>query len=230
MDLNRPKTYTVSEIFYSLQGEGVRAGTANVFVRMAFCNLRCDLEPGPLSPGGFKCDTEFASGRRMTAEEILEEATLISRGCRSVIFSGGEPTLQLDAALVGLFKARDGGWYTCIETNGTRSLVGYQYPDNPDFRKLETFRDMRSILDWVTVSPKVAEHAIVQRVADELKYVRGYGQGIPKTVVSAPNKLISPAFDGDQPDPRAVRWCIDLVKDNPEWRLSVQQHKGWAIR
>ncbi len=53
--------YRINEVFYSLQGEGIRAGTANVFVRFTGCNLRCALEPGPRSPGGFDCDTEFES-------------------------------------------------------------------------------------------------------------------------------------------------------------------------
>ena len=76
-------------------------------------------------------------------------------------------------------------------------------------------------------SPKVAEHAIRQRVAHEVKYVRAYGQAIPRTVVEAMHYVISPAFDGDFLDPETLDWCKDLVKQNPPWRLSVQQHKGW---
>jgi organic radical activating enzyme len=85
-------------------------------------------------------------------------------------------------------------------------------------------------IDWITVSPKVAEHAIRQRTADEVKYVRGYGQAIPKTVVVAEHHLISPAFDGAEVDPRTLDWCIRLCKENPPWRLSVQQHKLWRVR
>jgi hypothetical protein len=76
----------------------------------------------------------------------------------------------------------------------------------------------------------VAEHAIRQRRADEVKYVRGYGQGIPKTVVEAAHRLISPAFDGPVVHERTLRWCIQLVKENPPWRLSIQQHKLWSVR
>jgi organic radical activating enzyme len=85
-------------------------------------------------------------------------------------------------------------------------------------------------LDWVTVSPKVAEHAIRQRTADEVKYVRGHGQAIPETVVRADHYLISPAFDGPHLDRRTLDWCIRLVAENPPWRLSVQQHKLWGVR
>ena len=64
------REYTVNEVFYSLQGEGTRAGTANFFVRFTGCNMRCDDEPGEKSPGGFKCDTEFTSGRKLTFEGL----------------------------------------------------------------------------------------------------------------------------------------------------------------
>ena len=201
--MSSPRTYRVNEIFYSLQGEGVRAGTPNLFLRFSKCNLACSKETHD-----FDCDTEFESGRRMTAEEILDELGRLSAGCRWVVLTGGEPGLQLDAVLVVALKA--GGYRLAIETNGSVEL-----PPG---------------LDWVTVSPKVAEHAIRQRTADEVKYVRAYGQGIPETVVEADHRLISPAFDGDELDRRTLEWCIRLVEENPPWRLSVQQHKGWGVR
>lgn len=206
------KAYTVNEIFYSLQGEGVRAGTANVFVRFSGCNLACDVEPGERSPGGFACDTEFVSGRPITAAEVLAECERLWPECHSgkaVIFTGGEPLLQLDRALVGAFRAA--GWYTCVETNGTIDPVPLD-------------------LSWVTCSPKVAEHAIRCLKADEVKYVRGYGQGIPRPSCVASHHLISPAFDGGIVRRETLAWCQRLVLENPEWRLAVQQHKLWGIR
>lgn len=195
--------YRVNEIFYSLQGEGVRAGTPNLFLRLSRCNLECKVETH-----GFDCDTEFESGRWMTPPEILAEFRQLSASCDWVILTGGEPALQADAELIdGLHAA---GFKLAIETNGSIELqLG---------------------LDWITVSPKVAEHAIRQRRAHEVKYVRGYGQGIPKTVVEAEHYLISPAFEGAGLDPRALDWCIRLCKENPPWRLSVQQHKLWGVR
>jgi len=201
--VTKTKTYMVNEIFYSLQGEGMRAGTANVFVRFTGCNLECKKETH-----GFDCDTEFTSGRRMTDVEIVNEMARISGRCMSVIFTGGEPLLQLDRNLASLAKSC--GWFTAVETNGT-------CPVNFD-------------IDWVTLSPKVAEHALKLLEADELKYVRGYGQGIPKPAAKAPHLLISPAFDGAVMHKRTLDWCMQLVKDNPTWRLSVQQHKAWAVR
>lgn len=226
------KTFRVNEIFYSLQGEGGRAGTPNVFVRFAGCNLTCRAETE-----GFDCDTEFTSGRTMTAEEILGEAldvctragVTVAHGNQNemanmtkllgVIFTGGEPALQLTEDLVTRFS--QAGFVTAIETNGTAPA-----PLN---------------LDYVVCSPKSAEHTLrvaesahfasSRRTVEELKYVRRHGQGIPKPALKAMLYIISPAAQADgsflHDD---LEWCIDLVKKNPLWRLSVQQHKLWRVR
>jgi len=201
--LPRVERYLVNEIFYSLQGEGVRAGTPNLFLRLARCNLACTVETH-----GFDCDTEFESGRRLTIPDILAEFRQLSASCRWVILTGGEPALQTDRELIDALHAA--GYALAIETNGSIELPAG--------------------IDWITVSPKVAEHAIRQRTAHEVKYVRGYGQAIPKTVVEAEHSLVSPAFEGAEVDPRTLDWCIRLCKDNPPWRLSVQQHKLWRVR
>jgi 7-carboxy-7-deazaguanine synthase len=195
--------YRVNEIFYSLQGEGVRAGTPNLFLRFSRCNLECRVETH-----GFDCDTEFESGRPMTIPEIVAEMRALAAACRWVILTGGEPALQVDLELIDALHAE--GYSLAIETNGSIEL-----PPG---------------LDWITVSPKVAEHAIRQRQAHEVKYVRGYGQAIPKTAVEAEHYLISPAFDGAEVDRRTLDWCIRLCRENPPWRLSVQQHKLWSVR
>jgi organic radical activating enzyme len=224
------RLYTVNEIYGSLQGEGMRAGTFNIFVRFTGCNLKCAMEAGSLSPGGFDCDTEFASGRKMDAGELVKacveeyrrispaaeffeirEGALVPPDCPGVIFTGGEPALQLTPELLSLFYVAGFG-PRCIETNASMNL------------------DHLGGLDWITVSPKVAEHAIKQVRASEVKYVRAYGQGIPKTVVTADHYLISPAFDGVDLGKRNLDWCIQLVRENPKWRLSVQLHKLWEVR
>lgn len=201
------KRYAVNEVFYSLQGEGVRAGTANVFVRFAGCNLTCSVESH-----GFDCDTEFQSGRKVTVDELHEWMLheTAHRAATGVIFTGGEPGLQLDRELVDALRVR--GWnFLAVETNGSIDLSGLT-------------------LDWVTVSPKVAEHAIRQLTASEVKYVRGYGQAIPKTRVKADHYLISPAADGQLIRPDVLEWCTKLVLGNSPWRLSVQLHKWWRVR
>jgi organic radical activating enzyme len=198
-----PKAYRVNEIFYSLQGEGLRAGTANIFLRFTGCNLKCSRETE-----GFDCDTEFQSGRPWTLESILAEMHRLAPHCRSIILTGGEPGLQIDAELIQALKAA--GFYIAIETNGTKEL-----PEG---------------IDWITLSPKTAEHSLRQKTANELKYVRSYGMGIPKPSVIADHYLLSPAFDGEYLPPENLEWCLRLVRENPDWRLSVQQHKFWKIR
>ena len=205
------RRYAVNEVFFSLQGEGARAGTPNVFVRFSGCNMRCDVKAGKRSPGGFACDTEFESGRPMTEAQILKQAlTLAPKAAVGVIFTGGEPALQLDRALVDAFR-RKGFGPLCIETNGTVNLTPLG-------------------LDWISLSPKVAEHAVKVKECSEVRYVRGLGQGIPRPSAKARWHFISPAFAGDHLDPETLRWCVGLVKSNPGWALSVQQHKTWGIR
>lgn len=205
------KTYMVNEMFYSLQGEGIRAGTPNVFVRFAGCNLTCNR-----GEHGFDCDTEFTSGVRMTGEEIVAAAfklipSITADKFPAVVFTGGEPLLQLDLALLLLFRPV---WHTAIETNGTQPLG-----------------DMLNDVDWICVSPKTAEHTLRIERANEVKYVRRAGQGIPKPSVRAEHFLISPAFLPEGSCSRGdLEWCINLCRDNPPWRLSVQQHKGWKVR
>jgi len=196
------KTYKINEIFYSLQGEGLRAGTANLFLRFSGCNLHCHQ-----AEDGFDCDTEFTSGQHWTPDEILLQLRETNPHCRWIILTGGEPTLQADNALID--RLHQEGYKLAIETNGSKEV-------NPK-------------IDWITVSPKVAEHAICQKNANEVKYVRSYGMGIPKTVVEAEHYLISPAFEGDDLPKRNLDWCIQLVEQNPPWRLSLQQHKFWGL-
>jgi 7-carboxy-7-deazaguanine synthase len=214
------KQYAVNEIYRTLHGEGVRFGIPHIFVRLAFCNLTC----------GF-CDTEFESYRAMTAQEILEECRTLALAppakadfvvvpegtkravdngpkagpVRNVLFCGGEPLAQLDAELIAAFKQEDDPWFICTETNGTKKAPAG--------------------IDWITCSPKVAEHAIRLQRAHEVKYVRGYGQAIPKPKLVADHYLISPMFEANQVDDRVLNWCIALVAANPGWRLTVQHHK-----
>lgn len=212
--------FFVNEVFYSPQGEGVRAGTMNVFVRFVGCNMECQQEAGPKSPGGFDCDTEFMSGRKVSVDELsrwcADEVRAAGlnvpedglRACEAwaepwLILTGGEPGLQIDTEFVRWWHER--GVRLAIETNGSLPLPAG--------------------LDWITVSPKVAEHAIRQRSADEVKYVRSHGQSIPKTVVQASHYLLSPAFNGLDYDIRSIHWCAKLCKENPAWRLSAQLHK-----
>jgi len=197
------KRYTTNEIFYSIQGEGARAGSANLFLRFSGCNLACDIPTH-----GWMCDTEFTSGEKMTGEEIVKVLRELGGPCQNVIITGGEPLLQLDEELISLLKRE--GFYLILETNGT-------LPVPPG-------------VDWVTCSPKVAEHAVRIDECEELRYVRAHGQGIPKPKAKATHYFISPAFDPYGLERKHLDWCIQLVKQNPRWCLSVQMHKVMRVR
>lgn len=198
------KMYQINETFYSLQGEGKLAGTPMVFIRFSHCNLRCSI-----ANAGFNCDTEFESGKEMSAKELLTRARSLAPAPGWILFTGGEPGLQLDGPLIEIFK-KD-GWKLAIETNGTVQLpVG---------------------LDWICVSPKTAEHTLKQTTAQEAKYVRRSGMDLPVSAIKADHYLISPAFDADgNVSKEDLIWCIDLVKRSPGWALSIQYHKLLQIR
>lgn len=197
--------YLVNEIFYSVQGEGFRTGTANTFVRFANCNLKCDVGK---KHSDFSCDTEFSSGVWLSAKQIVDQIEHLTE-CKNVILTGGEPALQVDGRLINLLK--DNGFFVAIETNGTI--------------------DLPSIIDWICCSPKSAEHTLKLKRADELRYVRNVGQGIPKPVVESDNLFISPAFEPDGSLKNdTLQHCVSLVKANPQWRLSLQIQKFLNIR
>lgn len=188
----------VTEVFYSLQGEGARAGEPSIFVRLAGCNLTCSF-----------CDTEFESGKEMTD---LELAAAIAKAdpeqkCPWIVWTGGEPMMQLTAEAVQFFANR--GYKQAIETNGSRSIP--------------------FMLDWVAVSPKVAEHVVAMNFpngVNELRYVRHTGQpGAPEPFVKADRYFLSPQFHGNQIDKANLAHCMALCLANPRWSLSIQLHK-----
>jgi organic radical activating enzyme len=199
-------TLVVSEIFYSLQGEGARAGTANHFIRLQGCKAK-----DACYASGVRCDTEFESGYKATLDFI--EATLRRNGapkqCANIIWTGGEPASQLTWEIVEWFKEQ--GYYQCIETSGLLPV-----PKN---------------LDYVVVSPKVAEHVIAKNFThvSELRYVRHAGQAIPEPSIEADYYCLSPHSDGFTINRDNLTHCIELCKQNPTWRLSVQQHKLWNV-
>lgn len=190
------KTKHVNEIFYSLQGEGRNTGRAAVFVRFAGCNLRCPF-----------CDTEFDSYREMTDEEIVEAVRRYPS--RFVVVTGGEPSLQLDDALVeALHRA---GCEVAVETNGTRPLPAG--------------------VDWITLSPKPSFNdgrgTPVLRRVDEIKCVfDGEAAVNPWPEIQATYRYLQPCDTGDARRNQAiVSACISYIEQHPEWRLSLQTHK-----
>jgi len=196
---------TVNEIFYSLQGEGSRAGTPNIFIRLSKCNLNC-----------WFCDTEYESGDVYSLEQLAEKIRLFP--CKNIIWTGGEPALQLTEEIVGFFKDR--GYYQAIETNGTKRL-----PKN---------------LDFITCSPKQVTPAQLNNNfpngVSEIKCI--FNQAPEYTIDELPRAnhyFLSPVFLGKERErmdlnPDILQTCIDYILLNPGWQLSIQQHKIWNIR
>ena len=189
----------VNEIFYSLQGEGGRTGQASIFIRLAKCNLACSF-----------CDTDFERGVKMTLEEVLNE--IESWPCKWIVWTGGEPTLQLTDEVVEFFKER--GYSQAIETNGTRRV-----PKG---------------IDYITCSPKQHFEKVKELIpiVDELRFPIEKGDPLPDITILPKSEryLLSPIFDNQKMIPENVDYCISLVRQNPEWALSLQTHKLIGIR
>jgi 7-carboxy-7-deazaguanine synthase len=193
--------FMVNEIFYSIQGEGTLTGVPMVFVRFAKCNLRCSVR----NIAGFNCDTDFEGYMRLTTDEIIERVRVLGGdACEWILLTGGEPTLQIDERFVEQLHRE--GYKVGIETNGTNKV-----PNE---------------VDHITVSPKSAEHTIEQRSCDDLKLVRSHGQVLGFDGISATHRLVSVPFNAQSRFKREdLEWCLDLVKKNRGWRLSLQTHK-----
>jgi len=202
-------TYAVKEMFLTLQGEGMQAGRRAVFLRMAGCNLWSGREiDRPTAQCRF-CDTDFVgtdgeNGGRYAAGALADRAAALwGEGDRPlVVITGGEPTLQLDAALIDALHAA--GFEIAIETNGT-------LPTPPG-------------IDWICVSPKAGTE-IVQRRGNELKLVWPQAGIDPADLLGwdFDHFLVQPMDCADAVAARAA--AIDYVMRHPRWALSLQTHK-----
>lgn len=191
--------FSVKEIFYSIQGEGLHSGTPAVFIRFAGCNLRCPF-----------CDTDFNNGEPLTAEQITERIKALGIDTRSVllVLTGGEPTLQVTEELLEVlhryFKT------ICIETNGSHSI-----PKGVDFVTVSPKQDFTK-----------PYHHIDE--ADEVKLVYT-GENNPNSWVgriSAKHYFLQPCDTGDERKNREImQQVVAFVKKNPRWRISLQIHK-----
>lgn len=210
-------TYAVKEIYFTLQGEGQHAGRPAVFCRFAGCNLWTGREADRASAICQFCDTDFVGtdgpgGGKFPRADQLADAIAAAwprgddPGRKYVVCTGGEPTLQLDRALVDALHGV--GFEIAIETNGTHRVVDG--------------------VDWICVSPK-AGTTLVQRTGDELKLVFPQPTAMPEQFAALDfrHHLLQPM---DGPDrvantQAAVEYCLQ----HPRWGLSLQTHKFLAI-
>ncbi|MDJ0907358.1 MAG: 7-carboxy-7-deazaguanine synthase [Woeseiaceae bacterium] len=205
-------TYSVKEIYFTLQGEGARTGRPSVFVRFAGCNLWSGREQHRAEAVCRFCDTEFVGtdgpggGKFETATELAEAvaAHWPGGGQPYVVCTGGEPLLQLDESAINALHER--GFEVGVESNGTLAAPAG--------------------IDWLCVSPK-GNAPLAQKSGDELKLV------YPQVEEAAqPEHFEQLAFDQfflqpldderrDANTEQAIAYCLA----HPQWQLSLQTHK-----
>lgn len=208
--------YAIKEIFYTLQGEGFHAGRPAVFCRFSGCNLWSGREKDRATAACVFCDTDFIGADGENGGKYPDDGSLPYRIAslwphhetknRLVVFTGGEPLLQLDEALVRAMHAL--GFECAVETNGTIEPPGG--------------------IDWLTVSPKGVAPLRVQQ-ANELKLVYPQVDAPPERFdhITADHYFLQP-MDGVNREPNTVA-AVEYCKAHPKWRLSMQTHKYLGI-
>lgn len=205
-------TYSVKEIFYTLQGEGNHAGRPAVFCRFSGCNLWSGREEDRSTAVCQFCDTDFVGvdglggGKFASAQQLAAQIDALwpaaYTASKYVVFTGGEPLLQLDSALIEAMHAL--GFEIAIETNGTLPV-----PDG---------------VDWICVSPKMGSKLVVQR-GNELKVViPQFGQDMQEYAALDFDHYFVQAMDGVLLADN-LRHAIEFCKSHPQWKLSLQTHK-----
>jgi len=208
-------TYHIKEMFYSLQGEGAQAGRPAIFCRFAGCNLWSGREVDRARAVCRFCDTEFRGtdgangGRYADADALIKQISALWSNAAVrplIVCTGGEPLLQLDAALIAALRQRK--FEIAVETNGTLPAPAG--------------------LDWICVSPK-AGAPLRQTSGDELKLVYPQCAALPEqfTALAFRYFFLQPLADANGATHTAQ--AIDYCLAHPQWRLSLQTHKLLGI-
>ncbi len=212
-------SYSVKEIFYSLQGEGFHAGRPAVFCRFAGCNLWSGKEADRPNAVCQFCDTDFTGTDGPEGGKFTKASELVRRVARLwpfrenasiqpfVVCTGGEPLLQLDSALVEAFHKEN--FFIAVETNGTILPPAG--------------------IDWLCVSPKTGTEMAVHS-GQELKLVFPQTGANPEafTLLDFQHFFLQP-LDGNDPE-KDRRLTVDYVLAHPQWRLGLQMHKILKIK
>jgi organic radical activating enzyme len=192
----------VNEIFYSIQGEGAKTGTSCVFIRLSGCNLKCSF-----------CDTDFKAYKEMSEIEIVDAVIKLSNECKQVVITGGEPTITDTTLLIDLLHQNK--YKVAMESNGT-----HKPPYN---------------IDWLTISPKEMFVGKIGKpvveYCSELKVVFD-GENIPQTYgIQAQHYFLQPCDTGDKnKNNEIIKKCVEYIKENPKWRISLQTQKILSVR
>ena len=205
-------TYSIKEIFYTLQGEGAQAGRPAVFCRFSGCNLWSGRESDRATAVCKFCDTDFVGTDGELGGKFTDGASLAKvinglwpasyTASKYVVFTGGEPLLQLDAGLIDSMHAC--GFEIAIETNGTLPV-----PQG---------------VDWVCVSPKVGSELVVRRGSELKVVIPQQGQALEDYLALEFDHFFVQPMDGPALE-QNTRLAIDVCKRNPKWKLSLQTHK-----
>ena len=207
----------ISEIFYSIEGEGIEIGRPEVFVRLSGCNLRCKW-----------CDTKYAlkNGKEMSVEDIIQEVGKYP--CKNVSITGGEPLLQRRELLELVKRFKDLGYWIQINTNGTIfdeeifklvDLISMdcKCPSSGMKSDLEVIRKTKELFD-----PKTQFKFII---SDKRDYEYA------KNVVLSLNAL-NVVFQPEWKNRKFTRQLVDLAKkDGLKLKVILQQQKViWGIK
>ena len=208
-------TYSVKEIYFTVQGEGVQTGLPAIFLRFSGCNLWSGLERDRETAICKFCDTDFVGtdgprgGKFATAEALVQNCLELwptGKGQPWVVVTGGEPLLQLDPQLIQSFHKS--GFKVAVETNGTIAAPAG--------------------IDWLCVSPK-ADTEIVQTTGNELKLVFPQDENHPELfeTLDFDNFMLQPKDDKFQAE--NMKAAFEFCLKNPRWRLSLQTHKWIGV-
>ena len=204
----------IKEIFKSIQGEGANTGLPFIFIRFSGCNKNCPW-----------CDTDWKGGTEMSVEEIVKEVRRLAGEDKytRILFTGGEPLLQLNMELINELYDEFNRMYTALETNGVTK---------PKKGVLE-------YVDHVTVSPKgLPDEIVISKYrTDELKLLVG-DSGVEFGTIDEWNKLmvLKPYHNYTlmpieiENNLTGVQNCINLVNANSGWKLGIQAHKVWGVK
>nr|WP_154374261.1 7-carboxy-7-deazaguanine synthase [Duganella guangzhouensis] len=205
-------TYSIKEIFYTLQGEGAHAGRPAVFCRFSGCNLWTGRESDRASAICQFCDTDFVGtdgeggGKFKTPEELAATINALwpetYAASKYVVFTGGEPLLQLDPPLIAAMHAA--GFTIAIETNGTLPV-----PEG---------------VDWICVSPKMGSELVVKKGSEIKVVIPQANQNLSAYEQLDFEHFYLQAMDGLLAADN-IKLAIETCKRNPKWKLSLQTHK-----
>jgi len=208
-------SYSVKEIYLTIQGEGFHTGKHAVFCRFSGCNLWNGLEKDRKKAICSFCDTDFVGtdgingSKYPNAELLANEIDKVwdkNINEKFVVFTGGEPLLQLDKPLVDLLHKKK--FKVAIETNGT-----ILPPKN---------------IDWICVSPKQGADFNL-KYGNELKLVYPQKGLEPKNFKHLDfDYFFLQPMDGKDLQ-RNILQSVSYCIENPLWRLSLQTHKIMGI-